>query len=82
MIGRSQAYVSRRLVGDTPFDIDDLQAIASALNVPVVRLISPEISQGNPDSRTLTVTKPRPIAPVIDLFLQVKALRQRQVGVA
>ena len=37
-IGRSQAYVSRRLTGDTAFDLDDLERIAVALDVPVKRL--------------------------------------------
>ena len=45
-IGRSQAYVSRRLNGDTAFDVDDLQMIAEALGVPVTALLpaSPEQS--------------------------------------
>jgi transcriptional regulator with XRE-family HTH domain len=37
-IGRSQAYVSRRLTGDTAFDLDDLERIATVLDVPVNRL--------------------------------------------
>lgn len=32
-IGRSQAYVSRRLNGETAFDVDDLEAIARKLDV-------------------------------------------------
>lgn len=38
-IGKSQSYMSRRLTGETPFDIDDLEAIARALDVPVPQLL-------------------------------------------
>lgn len=37
-IGRSQAYIWRRLSGETPFDVDDLQALAAVLEVSVVDL--------------------------------------------
>lgn len=39
VIGRSQAYLSRRLTGETAFDVDDLERIADALGVPVVDLL-------------------------------------------
>ncbi len=38
-IGRSQSYVSRRLTGDTAFDVDDLERIASVLGVGVRDLL-------------------------------------------
>lgn len=34
-MGRSQAYLSRRLSGDTAFDADDLEQLADILDVPV-----------------------------------------------
>lgn len=37
-IDRTQAYVSRRLTGEVAFDVDDLERIAQALDVPVARL--------------------------------------------
>lgn len=38
-IGKSQAYVSRRLTGDTPFDTDDLEVIARTLGVTIIDLL-------------------------------------------
>jgi transcriptional regulator with XRE-family HTH domain len=40
-IGKSEMYVSRRLRGETPFDIDDLDAIATALGVEPGKLLYP-----------------------------------------
>lgn len=37
-LGWSQSYISRRIVGDSPFDLDDLYAIAAALDVPITDL--------------------------------------------
>ena len=34
LTGLSQAYISRRMTGDTALDIDDLDKIATALQVP------------------------------------------------
>lgn len=39
-INRSQSYVSRRLTGEVPFDVDDLEAIAVALGVTAAKLVS------------------------------------------
>lgn len=39
VIGRSQSYVSRRLTGETAFDVDDLERIATALGVGVRELL-------------------------------------------
>lgn len=38
-IGKSEMYVSRRLRGETAFDVDDLQAIAGVLEVTVLELL-------------------------------------------
>lgn len=38
-LGKSQAYVSRRLSGETAFDTDDLEVIAGALRVSVADLV-------------------------------------------
>ena len=39
-LGLSQAAVSRRLSGGTPFELDEVEAIASLLGVPLVDLIA------------------------------------------
>lgn len=44
-IGRSQSYVSRRLTGDTAFDVDDLERIALVLGVGVHELL-PSLERG------------------------------------
>lgn len=41
-IGRSQSGVSRRLKGETPFDVNELVAIARVLDVPVAQLLPAE----------------------------------------
>lgn len=51
-IGRSQAYVSRRLTGETAFDLDDLDRIAEVLGVDVVQLI-PRAGQAATSGNTL-----------------------------
>jgi len=38
-LGKSQAYVSRRLGGGTAFDVDDMEVIAAKLGVRVVDLL-------------------------------------------
>jgi transcriptional regulator with XRE-family HTH domain len=40
-IDKSQGYLSRRLNGVQPFDVDDLEAIAGVLGVPVSALLRP-----------------------------------------
>lgn len=44
---RSQAWVSRRLAGDTPLTLDDLDVIAVALGVSAVRLLWPASNGGS-----------------------------------
>lgn len=38
-LGFTQRYMSRRLTGETPFDIDDLEKVAKMLNVEVADLL-------------------------------------------
>lgn len=38
-LGWHQRSVSRRLTGDLPFDVADLEAIATALRVPVTQFL-------------------------------------------
>ena len=38
-VGLSQSGLSKRLRGDVPFDVNELDAIATALGVPVVSLL-------------------------------------------
>lgn len=40
-LGRSQAYWSRRVNGEEPFDLDDLASLAALLDVPIGRFIPP-----------------------------------------
>ncbi len=35
LTGKSQPYWSRRLTGDVAFDVDDLEAVAAVLDVPL-----------------------------------------------
>jgi transcriptional regulator with XRE-family HTH domain len=39
LLGRSQPYVWRRLVGEVPFDLAELELIATKLGVPVGRFL-------------------------------------------
>lgn len=39
--GKQQQYWSRRIVGEVPFDVNDLAAISAYLEVPVTALVSP-----------------------------------------
>lgn len=50
VLGQSQPYWSRRLSGKVAFDVDDLDAVAGLLGVPVTRFFS-------------SVDGPRPAGP-------------------
>lgn len=54
-IGKSQSYMSRRLTGETAFDLDDLEAITAALDVPLGNLISPATGQMIDDSSSVAL---------------------------
>lgn len=47
LLGRSQTYVWRRLVGQVPFDLAELEAIAEHLRVPAAQFLSSARSQVN-----------------------------------
>jgi transcriptional regulator with XRE-family HTH domain len=38
-LGKSQAYISRRLAGDVDFSVNDLTAVAAILDTPIVDLL-------------------------------------------
>lgn len=48
-IGKSQSYVSRRLTGETPFDVDDLEGIARVLGVDITAFLPrPDVDRSAP----------------------------------
>ena len=50
-LGWTQPYMSRRLTGEIPFDVTDLEAIAGLLNVPVTAFFdaqTQELAQKRP----------------------------------
>jgi transcriptional regulator with XRE-family HTH domain len=77
MLGVSAAWISYRLSGTQPIDLNDLQRIARALEVPVGALLPRSIGRPNDSSSRLTErpdrTRPRgrsarertrPVSPV------------------
>lgn len=44
-LGKSRAYVSRRLHGETCLDLDDLATVADALGVSIESLVAPAIAE-------------------------------------
>jgi transcriptional regulator with XRE-family HTH domain len=46
-LGWTQPYMSRRLTGDIPFDVADLEAIADLLGIPVATLFDQGPNDGN-----------------------------------
>lgn len=63
-IDRSEMYVSRRLRGETSFDLDDLEKIAEVLDVPVGALLPRGLSQGESIQRWIPLPERTP-QPVI-----------------
>lgn len=43
-LGVSDMYISRRLNGDVPFDLADLEKVADALSVPVTAFLPTEVA--------------------------------------
>lgn len=43
-LGRSQMFLSRRLGGQTPFDLDELDRIAAILDIPIERLLAERVA--------------------------------------
>jgi transcriptional regulator with XRE-family HTH domain len=60
LMGVSQAYVWRRLTGETAFDLNDLEAIAEILEVAVVDLLPSDARRTVQDK---SGTLPRPDRP-------------------
>jgi hypothetical protein len=51
-LGWSPMYLSRRVSGQTPFDVDDLEALASLLGVAVMDFFPPGgVLRGGPNNR-------------------------------
>ena len=42
-LGWNQPFISRRLSGDIPFDVNELEAIAEVLEVPVTRFFEGQL---------------------------------------
>jgi len=40
-LGRSQSSISRRLIGDAAWDVDELAAVARALDVDILEIVEP-----------------------------------------
>lgn len=59
-IGVTQPYISRRLTGDTPFDVDDLERIADALDVPISDLMPAKVTDSRPKGGWARVTRTTP----------------------
>lgn len=53
LLGVSQTWMSTRLTGATPIDVNDLERIAAALDVSILDLL--------PDSAREQPTRPRPV---------------------
>lgn len=65
-LGVSQAWVSRRLSAETPFDVDDLERIARALDVEPAALIprSERVTYWYPDAPDQPIADPsQPASP-------------------
>jgi len=43
-IGWSQQFLSRRLTGEQPFGIDEIEALAAELGVPLAKLMPAEVA--------------------------------------
>ena len=43
-VGLSQSTVSRRLTGELPFDLDQIEAVAACLNMPLSNFLRTDIS--------------------------------------
>lgn len=61
-LSQSQSAVQRRLQGDTPFDLNELSAVAEALDVPVSMFVSPP-EEGAVSRRRYLIPEPRVAGP-------------------
>lgn len=64
-MGRSQAWVSRRIVGAVALDWDDMDQIAKALDVPLSDLLPSGLIGGSRTGSSLTIDlrDPHPTLP-------------------
>lgn len=69
MLGWTAPYLSRRLTGEIPFDVNDLTRVADLLDIPVAALF-----QAHPASRVTMEATPR--------MLGFNALSAQVVGLA
>lgn len=44
LLGRSQTYVWRRLIGEVPFDLAELELIANKLGVPASQFLPTDVA--------------------------------------
>lgn len=63
---RSEMWVSDRMRGKQPIDLNDLQLIANALEVPVGQLLPPVEKLNTREYRSLVVERP-PTRPKLDI---------------
>lgn len=72
-LGWTQPYMSRRLTGDIPFDVADLEAIADLLGIPVTALFDQGPSDWglSPQVRARSASTPK-YTPVHDELLTVQ----------
>lgn len=68
-VGLSQSAMSRRMVGDHPFDLDEIARIAEVLGVGIVDLLPREQRGGRPTdgyaAPTVTGTYAHPDHPIV-----------------
>lgn len=89
-IGKSQSWMSRRTNGETPFDADDLGAIAALFGITYVELA--QMPTGRPDpenSPSVTVVYLAPVTPIaasdadsVELETMGEVIQLRQVVTA
>jgi len=91
-LGWTQQYLSRRMVGEQPFDLDDLEQIAAALDVGIVDLLPrdrrQQVTGWYPSTPGLTVsgTVPHPRHPIVAGAVPLgeirhgDARRERRIG--
>jgi transcriptional regulator with XRE-family HTH domain len=58
-LGWSEVYLSRRLTGAVPFNVNDLAAVAEILDLPISSLFdAPQVVRMSPRSRNLRFSTP------------------------
>ena len=62
-LGKSRGYVSRRLIGETCVDLDDLQAFTSAIGVSVESVLEPAIAELHRQQSAISAAETPDAAP-------------------